>query len=52
MYFYLCTLTQLTGCSSWLPDRELHQREYEDRDGSAAAERRPQPHGGHVGNGH
>lgn len=33
-------------------DRELHQGEHEGRDGSAAAERRAQPHGSHVGNGH
>lgn len=40
-------------CDGFLgADRELHQREHEDRDGPAAAERRPQPHGSHVGNGH
>lgn len=33
-------------------DWELHQREHEGGDGPAAAERRPQPHGSHVGNGH
>lgn len=33
-------------------DWKLHQREHEDRNGSTAAERRPQPHSSHVGNGH
>lgn len=38
--------------SLFATDWELHQGEHEDGDGPAAAERRPQPHRRHVGNGH
>lgn len=46
------TLGFNASASLFATDWELHQGEHEDGDGPAAAERRPQPHRRHVGNGH
>lgn len=56
IFFFCCVFSSFPSILLYLSlcfsDRELHQGEHEGRDGSTAAERCAQPHGGHVGNGH